>query len=87
MAVNFQVGIPYKKVKNNAGDAHTSRVPMLFKTLSTLIFRASGHTVEQDLAAVEARKRVEVYATATAYNTAYAGGQATDVVAIVLSDS
>ena len=88
MAVNFQTGIPYKKVKNGTGDQHTSRVPMLFKTLASLVYRPSnGHTVDADLSTLEARKKVEVYQTATAYNAAVAAGTAQDVLAIVLSDT
>ncbi len=87
MAMSFLTGIPYKKVKNNTGDQHVSRIPMLYKTLASLVFRPStGNTVDADLTTLEGRKKVEVYQTATAYNQALAAGTATDVLAIVLSD-
>ena len=74
--VSFAVTNWYKKILNPNTGAETSRMPMLFRTLSTLVFRSNGHTIEADLTTLETNSAQKMtFATEAAYNTAYQAGQ------------
>ena len=76
--VTFSIASWFKKNLNPSTGVETSRTPMLFRSLSNLIFRPTGQTVEDAIAALEeggGGAGTVVYATEAAYDTAYAGGQ------------
>lgn len=95
--VTFGIARFIKKTLDQNGDV-SSTTPLLFKSLASLIYRNSGSTVETTMQTAETNitniqtrlsgmKDVKVYATKTAYDAAVQAGTATDVLAIVQSES
>ena len=78
MAKTFAVANWFKKTLNPTTGAETGRTPMLFRTLSTLVFRSNGHTVEADIATLETNvanaAKIMTFQTEAAYNAAYTAG-------------
>ena len=87
MAVTFKIAKLFTKTLNSTGE-ETGRVPMLFRTIASLVYRTDGTTVESALTALETNDtKSKVYTDLATYTAEYnAGTVGAEVVAIITGE-
>ena len=70
---NILKGLLYKKTLDENGNIN-GKIPFLPKTLSNLVFRSNGKTVEKSLTDLENKKTHLVFDTMEEYTTAQEAG-------------
>lgn len=80
---NILKGLLYKKTLDASGNV-TGKIPFLPKTLSKLIIRDNGDTVEKALTDLEEKKSYLVYATMEEYEIAKNAGEIPDGVLSII---